>query len=150
MKNKTNSGESKDRKKHKISAMRDTFKSLPPIFDSGDVTAPSLVLECNRVKLCDRKFLIAVQLKIMIFKLMLNFKPGDTSETIFSLVTQWHRRLRRKIRANCVIVKTKRRYQSDPIRSDPESDPKSYPGFVNGQLWYIPRFPNSLSLIITF
>ena len=81
----------------------------------------ALFWNCNRVKLCERKFLSAVLLKIMIFKLMLNFKPGDTSETIFLLMTQWHRRLRRKIRATCVIVKSeaKRRYQSDPIRSDP-------------------------------
>mgnify|MGYP000468273815 CR=1 FL=1 len=39
----------------------------------------------------------------MIFKLMVNFKPGDTEETTFLLVTGG---LEEKMRATCVIVKT--------------------------------------------
>ena len=67
MKNNTNSGESRDGKKHKISAMRDTYISLCHLrFGRCHVTKP-LFGNCNR----------------MMFKLMVNFKPGDTWETIF-------------------------------------------------------------------
>ena len=76
MKNKTSLEESRDGKKHKISAMRDTYISLA-IFDSGDVTWPSLFLEIVIVwSYATENFPVQFgwkQFFAMIFKLMENF-----------------------------------------------------------------------------
>ena len=56
VKNKTNSEESRDGKKHKISAIRDTYISLCRLW-FGQCHMTNLVCaNCNGMKLCNRKF----------------------------------------------------------------------------------------------
>ena len=66
VKNKTNSEESRDGKKHKISAMRDTHISPRHLRFGRCHVTKSLFGNCNRMKLCNRKFPSAVQLKIIL------------------------------------------------------------------------------------
>ena len=66
VKHNTNSEESRDGKKHKISATRDTYISLCHLrFGRCHVTKP-LFGNCNRMKLCNRKSPSEVQLKIIV------------------------------------------------------------------------------------
>ena len=91
----------------------------------------------------------------MIFQLVVNFKPADTRETISFFISDTGGSEKKSessrldlcsessdflFRATCVktaflkiiFLHQKPRYQSDPIRSDPESDPD----FVDGRKTY--------------